>query len=124
MRPRIDPALILDDLRRVFREQGTLTVHVYRQHGRYCEHTVRKKFDTFVNAAHLAGLPTKQMRTWSAAKGVAEEAGLVQPPAVPRVCLRCDRRFLSRGNRVCDKCHHTTDWIDGPVAPLGQEMRW
>lgn len=123
-RPRIDPAAILDDLRRVFRERGTLTVHVYREHGRYHDMTVRKYFDTFVNAARLAGLPTKQIRTWSAAKGVAEREELVQPPAVQRRCLRCDRAFLSRGNRCCDRCHHSTDWADGPIAPLGQEVRW
>jgi hypothetical protein len=124
MRPRLDPAAILEDLRRVFHAQGALTVHVYREHGRFCEASVRKYFETFINAARLAGLPTKQMRTWSAAKGVAMEEGLVEPPAVPRWCLKCDRRFFSRGNRICDRCHSSKDWTDGPIAPLGQEVRW
>ena len=26
-----------------------------------------------------------------------------------RVCLRCDREFLSFGNRVCQRCHDIND---------------
>lgn len=109
----IQTADMLADLQRVEREQGRATALTYRRHGRYGHTTILRRFHRWGCALTAAGLSSRPCGRPAGKPRTEAERRRDQRRSIPRECLRCDRRFRSRTNRICGDCKRTESWQQG-----------
>jgi hypothetical protein len=110
----IDPAAILDDLRRVARELGYINSEAYHAHGIVTTQTVKNKFGSWLAACQAAGLVSRSTRH-------KNHEIKPQPETVRRFCLRCERPFpaikADLTHRRCDRCKAMVPYLSANIAP-------
>lgn len=104
---------LLADLQRVEREQGRATALTYRRHGRYGHPTLLRRFGSWSCALAAAGLSSRPCGRPAGKPRTEAERRRDQHRSIPRECLRCDRPFRSRVNRICSDCKRTDGWQQG-----------
>lgn len=111
MRHKIETKALLEDLKRVAALLGRCPARrEYDWWGAYCSWTCVERAGSWRAWCAQCGLTPP-------GAGAARTRGAA-PRAGQRLCLRCDRPFVSQGshNRICEDCKATDAWREPDVT--------
>jgi hypothetical protein len=118
---KLDPQLMLADLRRVSKlvGRGVFSYHHYEKHGCYSGTSFLNHFGGWALACAQAGVTTTGRRVyrktatprpagWKTVRTPKKDAPLLAHVRGRRRCLKCERIFSSwdvKKNRLCEPCN-------------------